>query len=193
MAQHAIGRRYAQALFDSAMNGGIVEDVERDLKTVDEVFETVPRLERALRTPTISSARKKDLLNTAFGGRVNDLTLRFIRLLVDRRRETVLPEVSIEFHRLSNQFRNILPVQVTSAIALTEGEQEALSQAIARRTGKQILLEAGVDPALMGGVVLRMGDTVVDGSVRTRLEQLRTQLMSGRAELTAAQTGTGEA
>lgn len=180
MAELSVVRRYARALFDTANSSSQVDLVEADLKTVDDLLRTVPRLPRALRAPTISSQRKKELLTHTFGTRVGPLTQRFLALVVTRNREDILGQVYAEFHRLSNELRNILPVDVTAAVPMTDAERDALGNALARRTGKQVVLRVAIDPRLMGGVVLRMGDTIIDGSVRNKLLQLRARLSSGR-------------
>lgn len=181
MAQLAVVRRYARALFDTARRAGTVDQLEEDLRAVDQVLHAVPRLRRALGAPTISGARKKELLAHAFGGRVSPLASRFLDLVIDRGREDVLLTTYPVFHRLANEWRNILPVEVTAAVPLTDEEREALGAAIARRTGKTVHLTVTIDPELMGGVVLRMGDTIIDGSVRNKLRQLRNRLTAGRA------------
>src|SRR5207244_2481013 len=181
MAEPSVVRRYARALFDTANRSGMVEQVENDLKTVDQVLRIIPRMLRALRAPTIAASRKQELLDRAFGTRIGPLAMRFLKLVVQRRREDILSNVYLEYHRLANEARGILPVQVTAAVPLSDPERESLAQSLHARTGKQIVLQVSIDPGILGGLVLRMGDTVLDGSVRTRLEQLRARLLTGRA------------
>jgi len=180
MAELAVVRRYARALFETANRAQVVDKVETDLRAVDQRLRSIPRIQRALRIPTVSAERKKHLLTTAFGDSVGPLTLRFLGLLVDHRRETVLGDIYAEYQRLANEARNILPVEVTAAVPLTDAERDQLGLALAQRTGKRVILNVNIDPALMGGVVLRMGDTIIDGSVRSRLAQLKSRLMSWR-------------
>jgi len=181
MAELAVVRRYAQALFDTAHRAGVVDQIESDLKAVDQVLRATPRFPRVLRAPTISIDQKKTLVQQVFGDRVSPLAARFLSLVVERRREAILSDVSSEFSRLANEQRNILAVQVTAATPLTDQERDALAAALTRRTGKTVTLELNIDPQIMGGLLLRMGDTVIDGSVRNRLNQLRERLQSGRA------------
>jgi len=181
MAELAVVRRYANALFSAASAAGNVDQVENELGAVHQVLRTVPRLQKVLQAPTIAGERKKALLKTAFAGQVGPLTARFLDLVVDRRRESILRDIHTEFHRLANSARNILPVGVISATPLTDAEQDALAAALARRTGKRVVLRVEIDPQILGGLMLRMGDTVIDGSVRSRLEQLRTRLLAGRS------------
>jgi F-type H+-transporting ATPase subunit delta len=177
MAELAVVRRYATALFDTASKQGVVDQVEEELKAVDQTLRAVPRLSRVLRAPTIPGAQKQELLQKAFGTRVGKLTGRFLALAVERRREGILSDIYSEFQRLANEARNILPVQVTSAVPLSDQERDALTRALASRTGKNVTLEVEIDPQIMGGLMLRMGDTVIDGSVRSRLAQLRSRLL----------------
>ena len=181
MAELAVVRRYARALFDTAQKGGQVDQVAEDLKGIDQAFSAVPRLAQVLRAPTVSGARKKALFQRTFARRVSPLTLRFIALVIDRRRESILADVYGEFIRLANEYRNILSVTVTSATPMTDAERDALSTSLQQRTGKTIALQVNIDETILGGLVLRMGDTVYDGSVRARLSQLRQRLQSGRA------------
>jgi F-type H+-transporting ATPase subunit delta len=181
MAELSVVRRYARALFGSATQAGSVDEVEEDLKGIDHILKVAPALPRALGAPTIAASRKQELIGQAFEGRISPLTLRFLRLVLHRRREAILPDVYPEFQRLANEARNILPVEVQSAAPLTDQEQSALSDALAGRTGKTIRLEVSVAPELLGGMIVRMGDTVLDGSVRNKLEQLHTRLLTGKA------------
>src|SRR4051794_36847018 len=179
MAEPSGVRRYARALFDTASRSGTGEEVEEDLKAVDQVLRGIPRLQRALRAPTIQTSRKEELLDRSFGTRIGALAMRFLKLAVQRRRGDILSGVYLQYRRLANEARGIRPVQVTAAAPLSDAERDALAQALHARTGKQVVLQVSIDPSILGGLVLRMGDTVVDGSVRTRLEQLRARLLTG--------------
>jgi F-type H+-transporting ATPase subunit delta len=180
MAELSVVRRYARALFDTAQRSQSIQQVEDDLKGVDQTLRGMPQLQRILRAPTIAGPRKRELAEKVFGTRVSPLTLRFVTLVIDRRRESVLSQVYPEFRRLANAARNLLPVEVTSAVPLTDPERDALVKSLTARTGKSIQLQASVDPELLGGMVVRMGDTIIDGSVRAKLRQLRAHLTGGR-------------
>jgi F-type H+-transporting ATPase subunit delta len=179
MPDVSIARRYAQALFDIAQRDGIVEKIEQDLDTIDAAVRSTPMLLRVLRAPTIPRERKKALLTQIFGQGVTALTARFLALLVDRRRENVLPQVNPEFKKLSYQHRNLLPVTVQVATRMTPEERQQLTEALSRRTGKTVELQEEVEPSLMGGAVLRLGDTIIDGSVAGHLRRLRQRMIAG--------------
>jgi F-type H+-transporting ATPase subunit delta len=180
MAELSVVRRYTRALFAAAGKAGSVDQVEEDLKGVDHILRTVPTLPRALGAPTISAGRKREVVQHAFEGRIAPLTLRFLLLTLDRRREDILKDVYAEFQRLANEARNILPVEVMAAVPLTDQEQEGLANALSGRTGKTIRLEVTITPELLGGLVVRMGDTILDGSVQSRLEQLHHRLLTAK-------------
>jgi F-type H+-transporting ATPase subunit delta len=179
MANAAVARRYAQALFDTARKDGTTERVETDLETVDALIRTNPNLLRVLRAPTIARPQKKELVRRLFESQVGNLMLRFLYLLIDKRREAVLPEVNRAFRALSYGARNILPVTATVAWRLTMEERQRLAETVGRRTGKTVELSEEVDPDLIGGIILRLGDTIIDGSVAGHLRRLRQQLVGG--------------
>jgi F-type H+-transporting ATPase subunit delta len=178
MAEQTIVRRYVKALFDVAHRQELVEQVGADLNALGAVLRGTPQLARVLRAPTIAPARKRALLRSVFGGRMNELTLRFLEMIVEKRREEILADAPPDFQRLSYEMLNILPAKVTSAVPLSAEERAALAAALGRRTGKRIELQEAVDPALIGGATLRIGDTIMDGSVRGRLRRLRERLLN---------------
>ena len=181
MIELTVVRRYARALFDmAARNAETIDTVEGDLQRVDQALRTVPRLAAALKAPTVSTERKKSLLKTAFGEQVSPLTARFLTVVVDRGREEILTEIYAEYQRLANEHRNILAVDVSSPLPLSDEQLSQLARALETRTGKRIRLREFTEPELLGGLVLRMGDTILDGSVRTRLRRLHERLLSGQ-------------
>src|SRR5438067_1015077 len=128
MAGVSIARRYAQALFDTARKAGTIERVETDLETLDGLLRTQPALLRVLRAPTIGRAEKKDLARRLFASQVSDLTLRFLFLLIDKRREATLPEVNRAFRALAYAAQNRLQVTATVAVRLTAEERALLAE-----------------------------------------------------------------
>lgn len=180
MAAISIVRRYAEALFRTAEQQGLVEKVEADLLQIQEILRDNPRLQRALKAPTLSIQQKNGLLDATLGERISPLTRRFLHLLVEKRRESALQEAPGEFHRLADRARGRSQVQVWSATPLSDDQSSRLRSALEQRTGKSIVLHLNVDPELLGGVVVQVGDTIIDGSIRNKLTQLRQLLLSGR-------------
>lgn len=172
-----VARRYAAALFGVALQDGIVEAIARDLAVVEGFVKEVPYLRAVLMQPLITETRKRKVLSDAFGERITATTLNFLYLMVRKRRENMLDETIAEFRRLADEHANRVVAHVSSAVALSEQEIAAMTKALAQRTGKNVHVEAEVDPTMLGGVRVRIGDEVIDGGLRTQLERLRGALL----------------
>ena len=177
MRQSAIARRYAGALFQTARDMGAVDAVESDLGLITYTLESNPNLQEVIMHPLIPSSRKKEIVASVFADNVQDVTLDFLYLVIDKRRETILPDVEVEYVALANDYRNVATVQVTTAIALSPDEISLLRAKLESFLGKQVEIQLSEDPQLIGGLVVQIGDTVIDGSVRGYLTSLREKLM----------------
>ncbi len=172
-----VAGRYAAALYDIASEKKeMVDKIESELKAIKDIIEDNPDLQKLLYHPQITPAAKKDLLEKLFKGKISDVTSNFLALLVDRRRETYLLDIMAEFIALANAGRNIITAQVTTAVELNDQEKGELNRVLARLTGKKIQASYDVDPSLIGGVVVRMGDKFIDGSIKTKLAALKERL-----------------
>lgn len=172
-----IAKRYAKALFDAAQKAGALEEVERDLRAVMELMVSAPTLRGMWDSPLIPAGRKRTILSKVLGESLHPLTLSFLRLLIDKRREDVLDPVLFEMRLLADRARHLLRADATFAVDPTEEEATALQQSLHQRTGEEIELTVRVDPTILGGVIVRMQDTIIDGSVRGTLERLRDRLL----------------
>ena len=177
MRSSTLARRYAGALFQAAKEPDLIDQVESDLGLLTFTLESTPRLIEALTHPLIPAERKKKIVADLFRDKVQGVTLDFLYLLIDKRRSEVLEDVEQEYVRLANEYRNILPVAVTSAIQLTSEEAIALRKKLEESTGKKIELEFAEDSEIIGGLVIQIGDSVIDGSVRGYLQTLRERLL----------------
>lgn len=178
MIERRIVRRYASALFSAASKADVVDRVESDLGFVSYVTESSPALWDAMISPIIPRAKKEQILVDLFGERVHEITLNYLKLLVDKRREEALKETEAEYVGLANEARGIVDAEVTSAVALDEEQEKKLIAKLTAMTGKRIVLSKRVDRGLVAGVLVRIGDTVIDGSVRGQLAALREELLS---------------
>ncbi|MCE5314568.1 MAG: F0F1 ATP synthase subunit delta [Armatimonadota bacterium] len=178
MIEPRIVRRYASALFGAASKTGVVDRVESDLGLVSYVFESSPRLAESVESPLVPSSRKRDILSDIFRDKVHEVTLSYLSLLVDKRREAAILQTEGEYIQLANAARGIVAVKVTSAVKLSEGEEASLTAKLAEMTGKTVYLEKLVDASLIGGVIVRIGDRVIDGSIKGQLAALRDKMLS---------------
>ncbi len=178
-----VAGRYAQALYDIASEEknlpkykSMVDRIESELKEVRAILDENIELQRLLYHPQITAAAKKELLDQLFKGKISEVTGNFLALLVDRRRETYFGDIVDEFVALANADRGIVDARVTTAVELNDTEKGELSGILARLTGKKVQTSYAVDPSIIGGVIVRMGDKIIDGSVKTRLTTLKDRL-----------------
>ena len=172
-----LARRYAGALFGSAKSANLIDKVESDLGLLAYSLQTMPRLQEALSHPLVPAERKKEIAAEVFGGKVQEVTLHFLDLLIDKRREEIVSAVEQEYVRLANEFQGIVPALVTSAVPLTDDEKKQLQRKLEEFTGKKIELEFREDKNLIGGLIVKIGDTVMDGSVTGYLHTLKEKLL----------------
>lgn len=178
MREETVARRYAVAFFQQARGKGKLTEVASDLKGIAETLVAVKPLANLIAHPLVTEARKREALVKAFDGKADPLTMAFLNLLVDKQRIDLLKEIQEEFGRLVRAEKGIVLATASSAVPLTAAQKRALEKALEKKTGKDIELTAQVDPALMGGVLVRIGDTVLDGTVRGQLERLREQFLA---------------
>lgn len=181
MKDTRVAKRYAAALFSVAQRDGILDAVGQDMLLVERFIAEVPYLRAVLLQPLVSEERKTLVATQAFGDRTTGTTLNFLKLLIRKRREDLIDEVIREFRILTLAQANIVDASVTSTVALTPKQNQALVASLEKLTGKNVRMTSDIDPGVVGGVVVRLGDTIIDGSVRGQLERLREHLLGARA------------
>lgn len=174
----AVARRYAQALFDIAQDNNTLDVLEKELKAVTDIIEGEQGIKRILTHPQVMVDAKKEVISALFAGKISDTSLNFLYLIIDRHREAYIPGVTIEYTRLANEAHNRVDAVVTSTKDLTSDQKENLAKVLSRLAGKEVSPEFAVDASLLGGIVVRIGDKVIDGSVKHKLETLQQRLMS---------------
>ena len=180
MHEDAVARRYAAALFSQAQRTNRLDQAAGELKLVAQSVKQSPMLAAVISQPLLTQERQKAALKDVFVKSISPQTLGFLSLLVDKRRIALLPEVIAEFQQMVRTFHNVEEATATTAVTLTEAERTALVRSLEARTGKKIELNTAVDPEVLGGVLVRIGDTVFDGTVRGKLGRLREQLVARR-------------
>lgn len=174
-----VARRYAEAAFGLASASQTQDAWASDLDRLAVLLD-VPEAEKALTSPAVPPAQKLAVVDAEAPGLPQPVR-NLVQLLLHRDRLELLPDIARAYRELLNRQRGIVTAQVTTAVPLDDAERQALTQRLAAYVGKQVEVEAQVDPAIMGGVVARVGDLLLDGSVRGRLEALRQRLVtSGR-------------
>jgi F-type H+-transporting ATPase subunit delta len=171
-------RRYAEAAFELARRDKAVDAWAEGLDAAAQIASD-DRVRTFLDSPAELLEERLGLLDRMLSGKVPDSVLKLAKLLAERRSIDRLPGISTEFRRLVHRERGIVDALVTSASPLTTDETEALRAKVARMTDRTVDLRVQVDDSLIGGLTVRIGDTLYDSSVRGRLERLREQLVAG--------------
>jgi F-type H+-transporting ATPase subunit delta len=170
---------YAKALLGAAETTGQTETVVAELDAlVHEVLDSAPKLEAVFASALISAEEKIQSLDRMFANRLSKLMLDFLKVLARHGRLEILRAIQEQLSELYDELRGRLRVQVHTATPLPDGQSGSLVEALSRLLGSKPEVEPQVDPALIGGVVLRVGDTVYDGSVARQLSQAREQMIT---------------
>ena len=173
-----IARRYAEAAFELALRDDNVDEWLFELTELGRATSDAS-LVRRLEDPQVPLETRRAALVGALGDRALPQMSNLVALLLRRRRVEALPSIAREFRRLYNKRAGIVEASATSALELQPAEVDAIRAHLEKMTSNNVELELLVDPALLGGVQLRVGDLLIDGSVRGRLERLRSRLESG--------------
>ena len=172
MIELTLAKRYAAALLKVTDAEGSTEEAEALLLALREAYRGQKPFRDFLASPKVPGAMKKRLLRKSLEGRAKESFLAFLDLLIDRHRVSILPVVSEVFDRLADASHGVVRVKVRSWRPLTDAQRSTLQSKLTGMTGKKIEIEAETDAALKGGMLVRIGDTVIDGTVARRLKVL---------------------
>lgn len=173
-----IQKVYAEALFGAALEDGVLDTVRKELDELNGLFGESPEFLTMLSSPALTPAEKGGILETTFGGKVEAHLYNFLRILADKGRASAFPAIAEEFHTLCRDHDGVILVEASTAVPMTEEQKTKLSEKLCAKTGKKIELKNIVDPALLGGMVLRYEGSEIDGSVKERIHSLRRRLQN---------------
>lgn len=180
MSVETIARRYATALADVVLKSGATEAVKGELKTWEELIKANSDLQNTFRNPAIAHLNKEKILETLLERtKPSKTTANFLRILLKNSRLTELSEINDRFALVLEERSGVVSAEIISARELSGGAKEDLKTNLEKLTGKHVNLNFDINEEIIGGVVTRIGSTVYDGSVKTKLENLREQLISG--------------
>jgi F-type H+-transporting ATPase subunit delta len=172
-----IARNYAQALLALATKAGDLDGWGAAIDGVVTAMESDVRLRNFLAAPQVAAAQKKVVIGKAFSGTLPRNMVRYLQKLVDNRRQMLLPLIAIEYGNLVDEVSGRMHARVTVSRAATEADQTLIADRLSRAFGKTVVPHLSVNPEILGGVVVRVGDQVMDGSVRRKLKTLRTRVL----------------
>jgi F-type H+-transporting ATPase subunit delta len=178
MVNVSVARRYARALLQLVGDGAGLEKVQRQLSGLAQAIIQIPELKELVVNPAYSRAERTTVLESVANslGETEPQLLNFLRLLVQRDRIALLPDIARLFRDMADAVAGRVRGRVSSAVPLSEESVRNLTRALERVTQSRVELESDVDPALLGGLTARVGSMVYDASLRQQLEQLRRDL-----------------
>lgn len=177
MSKSIVANRYALALFKAAQENGQIDEVQQELTEIKKVFQNNPALDQLLHTPKLSNTKKKELLAQILNG-ANPLVQNAFLVLLDKKRIDEVLNFVDEFTTIANDAAGVADAKVYSIHALTEEETQAISATFAVKIGKRSLrIENIIDPSLIGGIRVQIGNQIFDSSLSGKLDRLRKDLI----------------
>jgi F-type H+-transporting ATPase subunit delta len=176
MREESVARNYAQALLELAEKASDPTGWGSMISDVSAAVQREPTLRRFLESPKVSATEKNAVLAKAFQDGLPRMLVRFLQLLVTNRRQMLIPQIAREYMALLDDAQGRVHAEVTLAKAVGDEDQKAIAAQLSRAIGKTVVPHVTIDPTILGGIVVRYGDTLMDGSVRRRLNTLRYRL-----------------
>jgi F-type H+-transporting ATPase subunit delta len=173
MSEIQVASRYAKSLIDLAQEQNVLEPVRKDIELFIRVSRENPLLRAVLKNPIIGPEKKEGILEELFTGKVNPLILSYFKIVVNKGRSEILYSTAKEFINEYNNRKNIVKATVTSASPLSEKNRKQFEELVREATKGEVVLETKVDPNLIGGYILKIGDRQFDGSISSSLRKLK--------------------
>ena len=167
-----VGKRYAEALFEAGLELNKLEEFKNEIKFVSDVFEGEEKLKIAFEHPKLSKNDKKDIINALFKGKLSDEILNLCYITIDKGREKYLTLISKEYKELSNAHQGIVEAKAATAIAMSKEEISQLQEKLSKQLNKKVVLTNTIDSSVVGGVLVKVGDKIIDGSIKGKLDSI---------------------
>ncbi|AWZ49305.1 F0F1 ATP synthase subunit delta [Hathewaya limosa] len=172
-----LDRRYAEALYEVAEEKGKVDEYLEDLRIIVDMFKNDENFIKVIKHPRISTSRKRELFTTIFKDKIDDELLSFLLILINKGRILYLEEKLKEMEKIHLERHNTLIAEVKTAVPLTEEEKNKLVEKLEKKYDKKVLLDDSIEKKLIGGVYVRVGDDVIDGTIKHKLEELKKRIL----------------
>ncbi len=165
-----VSKTYSEAIFNIALEEGRLSDIQNEFEFVASILNEYPDFYEILKTPKINATEKKAVLQDAFGDKISQTLLNFLKIIIDKKRGTEILEIKADFDDRIDRQMGIAKATVESVVALSDEQLNILTSNLNRITGKEIRISTKINPELLGGMVVKVGDKVIDGSVKFKLE-----------------------
>lgn len=170
-----VGKLYAEALFELSLEMGDPEPVYKELNNYNDIFRTNPDFIKLLFSPVIEIKEKLDIIDKVFG-KDPSVVKNFICLVTEKNRITYIDRITSEFNKRYNQYKNIAEMTVISSIPIKPELCDKLKARLEEKSGKKVVLKVEVDPSIIGGMILKYGNSQIDNSIKGRLKAVAEQL-----------------
>lgn len=167
-----VGKRYAEALFEAGIELKKLDEFKNEIEFVSEVFKSDDQLKTVFQHPKLSKNEKKDILNSLFKDKVSTEVLNLCYITVDKGREKHLEVINDEYRKLYNKEKGIVEAQALTAVAMSKEELDNLQSKLSNKLNKKVELKNAIDPTVVGGVLVKVGDKIIDGSIKGRLNEV---------------------
>jgi F-type H+-transporting ATPase subunit delta len=178
MNYYKISVRYAKALFLNARENNVLDDVYKDIELIQSLFKEVLQLKFIMESPVVKTSNKLGIIDEVFSDKFNQITLRFLRLIINNKRELHIQNISRNFIDKYKEFKGIKTVTLTTAYKIDEDTKQFLTDKISKYYNKTVELHENVNADIIGGFVLKIEDRQLDSSVTSKLLQLKRKLVS---------------
>lgn len=171
-----VSKTYAKALFELAVEEQMIDQILAEYEFVKDSFDEFPEFLEIVKSPQLSNDEKKKIITETFGDKVSELLVNFFKILVDKKRSNVIRDVYDDYKIMVDDHKGLVVARVESVIPLEANEIEVLEAKLNEVTGKTVTVENVINPDIMGGLVVKVGDKVVDGSVKRKLDNMKHEL-----------------
>jgi len=171
-----VAKRYAHGLFLLAQEKNAIDKVSEEMKDIDVLLEQDNALLNFLAAPQVRDQDKISVMRSVFSGKVSRIVEEFLMLVVAKHRDQHLHDIAEEFEQIVLDHKGFVKTQVITAVEMTEGERSKLKDKLEKKTSKKVLIKTRVDEAIIGGVIVILGDRIIDKSIRYQLQLLNAQL-----------------
>jgi len=179
MAVATVGARYAKSLLDLAKEQGIEQTMYTDMKFVKQTLAQNRQLAVVLKNPIVRAEKKNSVMKAVFASRLNPLTMAFFQIVANKNREGVIDSIAEQFVIQYEKLKGVERATIITTMPLTDMLREQFKAIVMKNTtGKSVELDEKIDPNLIGGYILRVGDQQIDGSIRSQLNDIRLQFLN---------------
>ena len=180
MLNKSVARRYAEAFFSIAREANKIDEFQQELEKIVSAINETEGLKEYFAHLLIPAKAKKEVATKIFGGQISKLTLNFLLMIIDKRRETYIGVITEEYKDMADEFRGITKAELITAVEVADEDVKSLAEKLSTSMGKTVQLKLKVDQSLIGGLKLQIGDKIVDGTVAKRLQMLKDQLKQAK-------------